>query len=141
MKRLVTVMLIGLLCALMVAAGCTGIPKTSTAPAAAPTGVAGPSWTGSWKTTWTSQEANVNMALVQSGSSVIGTYEYNGGKIVGTIQGDRLTGTWTEESSSGPFEFVITPDGKNFNGWYVHQGDNLAEAMKQPPFWTGIRVS
>jgi hypothetical protein len=143
MKRLGTVMLIGLLCALMVAAGCTGIPKTSTAPSAAPTGVPGPSWAGTWKTTWVGGEANVNMVLVQSGSSVTGTYEYNDGKIGGTVQGTSLVGTWDENNggNTGPFEFVMTPDGKSFNGWWVHTGEDLTADKNNPPHWNGIRVS
>jgi hypothetical protein len=153
MKRLVTIMLIGLLCALMVAAGCTGIPKTSTAPAAAPTGVpgpsltgaAGPNWTGTWTTTWTGGVPDTKMALVQSGTTVTGTYEYNEGRIIGIVQGDRLIGTWSEGSggagSSGPIEYVFSSDGKSFGGWWGYTGEDMTAIKKETPSWTGIRLS
>jgi hypothetical protein len=145
MKRLVTVMLIGLLCALMVAAGCTGIPKTSTAPAAAPTGVAGSSWTGSWTTTWTGGVPDTKMVLVQSGTTVTGTYEYSEGRIIGIVQGDRLIGTWSEGSgsagNSGPVEYVLSSDGKSFSGWWGYTSEDMTAIKKETPSWTGIRLS
>jgi hypothetical protein len=145
MKRLVTILLIGLLCALMVAAGCTGIPKTSTAPATAPAGVPGPNWTGTWTTTWTGGVPDTKMVLVQSGTTVTGTYEYSEGRIIGIVQGDRLIGTWSEGSggagSSGPVEFVLSSDGKSFGGWWGYTGEDMTAIKKEAPSWTGIRLS
>jgi|GEM_PF-3009194 len=146
MEKILTFALTGLLCTFVVAMGCTGIPsKSSTAPAitATPIGIAGNSWTGTWMTTWTGGNPDTKMVLVQSGNSVTGTYEYNDGKIMGTVQNNTLVGTWDESNggNTGQFEFDMSPDGKNFNGWYVHQGEDLTAEKNNPPYWKGIRVS
>lgn len=74
------------------------------------------SWTGTWKTNYG------QLILVQTGSDVTGTYEYDDGIIVGTVSGNTLTGTWSESPSytapddAGDIVFVMTDDGKGFDG-------------------------
>lgn len=94
-------------------------------------------------TTWQGGGHDARMVLVQSGSTVTGTYEYGDGRISGTVTGNRLTGTWTEDNgaSKGPVAFDIAADGKTFAGWWGYEGDDLSAAMKDSPSWTGIRVS
>ncbi|HYE82507.1 MAG TPA: S-layer homology domain-containing protein [Clostridia bacterium] len=83
------------------------------------------SWTGEWKTSWG------DMTLTQTGEKVTGTYTFDSGKIVGTVSGNVLTGTWSESPSyspphdAGEVEFVISEDGKSFTGkWrYGSEGD------------------
>lgn len=154
MRRLTGILVVLVLCILILAAGCTGIPgipgipKTGpSAPVPAgitePTGMAGNSWTGTFMTTWQGGGHDVRMVLVQSGSSVTGTYEYNDGTITGTVQGSTLAGTWTEDNgeSRGPVEFVMAADGKTFAGWWDYEGDDFSATKQGEPSWTGIRVA
>ncbi len=151
MKRLVCVICVVFLCVLLLSAGCSGIPGFSkaapsgpgAAPLTDPTGKAGNTWTGTFMTTWSGGGHDVRMVLVQSGSSVIGTYEYNDGTITGTVQGNRLVGTWTEDKgqSRGPVEFEMAGDGKTFAGWWDYEGAAFETTKQSEPSWTGIRIS
>jgi hypothetical protein len=125
-----------------------GMPKAgsqgSASPAVAePTGMAGNSWSGTFMTTWSGGGHDVRMVLVQSGTTVIGTYDYNSGTITGTVQDNRLVGTWTEDNgaSKGPVEFDMAADGKTFAGWWAYDGEDFSMTRKEDPSWTGIRVS
>ena len=42
------------------------------------------------------------MVLVQTGNNVSGTYTHDSGHIVGTVSGNKLTGTWSEAPSYSP---------------------------------------
>jgi hypothetical protein len=149
MKRLASVICVLILCMLLLSAGCTGIPgipKTApsgpaSAPVTDPTGKAGESWSGTYMTTWQGGGHDVRMVLVQSGSSVTGMYDYSSGTISGTVSGNRLTGTWTEDNgdSKGPVEFEMAGDGKTFAGWWAYEGNSVTK--QGTPDWTGIRVS
>jgi hypothetical protein len=93
-------------------------------------------------TTWQGGGHDVPMTLAVSGSTVTGTYEFDDGTITGTVQGDRLIGTWTEDGgqSRGPVEFVMAGDGKSFSGWWAYEGDDFAATKKDVPSWTGQRA-
>jgi len=69
-------------------------------------------------TTWQGGGHDVRMVLVESGSSVTGTYDYRDGTISGTVAGNRLTGIRTENKgdSKGPVEFELAQDGRTFSG-------------------------
>lgn len=139
MKPHSVLVLVVLACTVILAAGCTGIPGASPASSA---GTAGPSFVGKWMTTWQGGGHDVPMTLAQTGSAVSGTYEYSAGTIAGTVQGNTLTGVWTEDNgqSKGPIEFVISADGKSFSGWWAYEGDDFAAIKKEQPSWTGMRV-
>jgi len=69
------------------------------------------------------------MEFTQNGDQVTGTYTHDNGKIVGTVSGNTLTGTWSEEPSYNPpgdaGDFVITfaNDKKSFSGnWRYGSG-------------------
>jgi hypothetical protein len=154
MKRIVSVLCVLILCVLLLSAGCTGIPGIPGIPKATPsgsgstsvtepTGKAGNSWTGTFMTTWQGGGHDVRMVLVQTGSSVTGTYEYSDGTISGTVAGNRLIGTWTEDNgaSTGPVEFQMAEDGKTFAGWWAYDKEDFSLTKKDTPSWTGIRVS
>lgn len=151
MKHLVSVVCVLFLCTLLLSAGCTGIPGVPKAapsgsgsvPAIDPAGKAGSSWSGTFMTTWQGGGHDVRMVLVQSGSSVTGTYDYSDGTISGTVAGNRLTGIWTEDKgdSKGPVEFELAEDGRTFSGWWAYEGDDFSATRKEAPSWTGIRVS
>ncbi|MBC8247065.1 MAG: hypothetical protein H8E81_05720 [Deltaproteobacteria bacterium] len=85
------------------------------------------SWTGTWETKW--QGGGAKMHLVQSGNRVTGTYEYKNGRIDGTIDGNRLNGTWVQDGDRGTIRFEISPDGQSFKGTY--NGNN---------WWNGKRA-
>jgi hypothetical protein len=105
--------------------------------------MAGNSWTGTFMTTWSGGGHDTKMVLVQTKNAVVGTYEYDDGTIAGTVQGDRLVGTWSENNgaSKGPVEFVMAADGKTFTGWWGYEDSDFAATKKAEPSWTGIRVS
>ena len=62
------------------------------------------------------------MVLTQNGSQVTGTYTHDQGKIIGTVVGDKLIGTWSEypkyapPKDAGDIEFTMSSDGKGFTG-------------------------
>ena len=151
MKQRVSVVCVLFLCTLLLSAGCTGIPGVPKAapsgsgsvPGIDPAGKAGSSWSGTFMTTWQGGGHDVRMVLVQSGSSVTGTYDYSDGTISGTVAGTRLIGIWTENKgdSKGPVEFELAEDGKTFSGWWAYEGDDFSVTKKEAPSWTGIRVS
>ena len=110
----------------VLALGAAGAPPPAATPTATSTSPMPLStWTGVWDTDWG------RMELTQSDGSVTGTYEYDQGQIQGTVQGNKLVGTWSEYPSyappddAGDFEFVLSPDGNSFLGrWrYDSEGD------------------
>ena len=81
-------------------------------------------WSGEWDT-----EQWGKMTLQQNGNKVTGSYEWDGGKIAGTVSGNMLKGTWSEsptyqpENDAGDFEFTLSPDGNSFTGrWRYGSG-------------------
>jgi hypothetical protein len=105
-------------------------PTPTVMPTLTPTVMPGDTWTGTWDTTYG------NMQLSQSDGSVTGTYEVDQGTIEGTVQGNKLIGTWHEgEGDAGEFEFTLSPDGNSFvGGWRVNSSEDWTE-------WTGTRVA
>jgi hypothetical protein len=86
-------------------------------------------WSGTWNTLWGG--SSTTMTLTQTGSSVSGGYTWDNGAIKGTVQGDLLTGTWTETptrappNDAGEIRFTLGPAGRSFTGqWrYGKAGD------------------
>jgi hypothetical protein len=130
MKKSLFILLAGLACIMMIAAGCTSTsgtapattpattaapaattaPATPSAPAAEATIVVSspaPSWSGTWNTTYTSADSKpVTEVLVlnQTGSSVTGTYGKNStGMIAATAAENKLTGNWSESDPTGNY--------------------------------------
>ena len=105
--------------------GAVGPAPPAATPTPTPTGMPSATWTGVWATNWG------NMELTQSDGSVTGTYVHDEGQIQGTVQGNKLIGTWSEYPSyappddAGEFEFTLSPDGNSFLGrWrYDSSGD------------------
>jgi hypothetical protein len=128
MKKLFVIIITGLTCLMLMAAGCTSNSDTTPATPAATTAVPEPSltastttvaaetspaaeaksWSGLWSTTWNSADnatlvAGDDITFTQTGSSVIGTYtnptENFTGSITGTVMENTLTGTWLENGT------------------------------------------
>ena len=83
-------------------------------------------WGGDWKT-----EQWGKMYLFQEGNQVTGDYEHDNGKLVGTVSGATLTGTWSEAPAysppddTGDVELTMSAGGNSFTGrWrYGSSGD------------------
>ena len=80
---------------------------------------------GIWAGTWQMGTSNWGSAwvLLQSGSSVTGTYDFCGGKIKATATGNTLKGTWSQtfpcggaQQGNGVFEVTMSADGNSFSG-------------------------
>lgn len=76
-------------------------------------------WEGFWDT-------NFGVLEIEeiTDRKVTGTYTHDSGKITGSIKGNILSGTWSEEPSylppkdAGDFEFTLKSDGLSFIGKY-----------------------
>lgn len=90
-------------------------------------GAATYSWTGTWSSDWG------DMTLTQNGSKVTGTYTHDGGTISGTVSGNTLTGTWKEPGQVGKISWVMSSDGKSFNGKWGYNDDTPGNT------WIGTR--
>jgi hypothetical protein len=93
-------------------------------------------WTGTWE-----QFPRFDpMYLVQNGTTVSGNYDWDWGRLRGTIDGDKLRGEWAEwptyapPSDAGTFEFTMRPGCNEFYGHYYYGTD--------PEWndWTGERI-
>lgn len=84
-------------------------------------------WTGVWDTQW--RDGGAAMHLQQDGNRVIGTYPGFEGLIQGQVDGNQLSGTWTDAAGSGVFTFSLAPDGQTFMGRF-----GTGE------WWTGART-
>jgi L-amino acid dehydrogenase len=73
-------------------------------------------WTGTWDTDFG------EMTLTESGGAVSGTYVPEEGRIVGTIEGETLRGTWSEQPTyqpsldAGTFAFTMDSTCQSFSG-------------------------
>ncbi len=85
-------------------------------------------WTGVWDTQW--RGGGAVMHLQQDGNRVVGTYPGFEGIVQGRVDGNQLSGTWTDTAGSGKFTFSIAPDGQTFMGRF-----GTGE------WWTGARTT
>ena len=64
------------------------------------------------------------MIIKQSGNKITGSYTHDNGKIEGILNGNVLTGKWSESPSysppfdAGDFKFIFSKDFKSFTGYY-----------------------
>ena len=169
MKKSLVILLAGLACIMMIAAGCTNAsgtapattpaamipattaPATPAAPATeATTGVSvpAPSWSGTWNSTYTSSDHEpVSEVIVmnQTGSSVTGIYGKNStGVITGTAAESTLTGNWSQSDPtgnySGLFEFIQSADAKSFTGRWIDSNQSADALAKSNLTWDGVRI-
>ncbi len=78
-----------------------------------------PSPTGDWHGTWVTNCGISDcgeMDLSQNGNNVTGSYAGGDGSLSGTVDGNRLTGTWSRNNASGTFDFWLTGDEEGFRG-------------------------
>ena len=80
-----------------------------------------------WDTQW--RDGGAVMHLQQDGNRVVGTYPGFEGLVQGRVDGNQLSGTWTDAAGSGVFKFSLAPDGQTFMGRF-----GTGE------WWTGART-
>ncbi|HWD29203.1 MAG TPA: OmpA family protein [Rhizomicrobium sp.] len=61
--------------------------------------------------------------LQQTGASLTGCYEHDGGLVQGGAEGMLMRLTWHQTNSSGPAVMVLRRDGKGFEGWWQNAGE------------------
>ena len=89
------------------------------------------SYSGSWESDWG------EMVLVQSGSSVYGDYDWDEGRISGSVEGGVLRGTWSEypsyspDNDAGDVEFVFAEDEATFVTWHVTGFTDTGEEIRE----------
>jgi hypothetical protein len=96
-------------------------------------------WSGTWNTTWTEESGEYSeiVTLTQTGSTVTGTYETGSDMFQGTVTGNKILGTWSEDNTTGPFEFVLSTDKNSFTGKWAYTSEELVNSTY---YWNGIRV-
>lgn len=97
-----------------------------------------PVWAGKWHTNWGS--TTVLMKLEATADSLSGSYEYNDGRIRGTVQTNKqgisvLSGIWMQTGSQGWFKFMMNPDKNTFTGIW-----GLTEYPQASGCWNGVRA-
>ena len=95
------------------------------------------SCSGTWSTDWG------EMALYQSVYDVSGNYTHDQGKIVGTMSGNKLIGTWSEAPTyssthhdAGDVELILSDDCKSFSGNWRYGSEGGWSGS-----WKGIRIA
>lgn len=89
------------------------------------------SWSGKWDTTYGL------MTLVQSESSITGNLGEQGEfDLKGTDSLGTLTGTWSEGTNEGSFQFIMAVDGKSFKGYMIDPALGSEEKYE----WNGEKI-
>ncbi len=73
------------------------------------------------------------MALRRSGNQVTGRYNYKDGRVEGTLNGNTLTGRWTQSNGEGQLVFKFNADYSGFTGVWNY-GDAAPDRQ-----WNGRR--
>ncbi|HEX4418454.1 MAG TPA: hypothetical protein VH165_11170 [Kofleriaceae bacterium] len=73
------------------------------------------------------------MTLIQTGVHVTGSYAYHSGKIDGTIEGNTLRFTWSEDDGVGRGELVLASDGELIGAWGSGTDDRSGGAWRATP--------
>jgi hypothetical protein len=121
-------------------------PTPAAAPPAATQQPTGRSceWTGTWVTEARLKSVSpISMQLVQTGSNVQGSYDYNTGQITARVEGNRLIGQWAEAPATQPggdFEFTISPDCNYFEGRFQQTLTAAAPGSTGQNPWMGARI-
>ncbi len=91
------------------------VPAAAT-PTFTPVPAAVSNWNGDWVTNCGSFNCGT-VNLVQNGTSINGTFA-NGGILAGTLNNNRLTGTWSRGGSSGTIDWWLGGSGVKWRGNY-----------------------
>jgi hypothetical protein len=126
------------------AASPTHTASSTTAPSSATptltlTPTASATNAGAWNGVWDSNcgiSGCGQLNLIQTGNTVAGTYAGGAGTIAGTVNGSRLTGTWTRGGNSGTIDFFLDAAGQRFRGnydkYYTWCGQRSGQSAPSP---------
>ena len=79
------------------------------------------SFTGFWETNF------ADLRLFQTENKVTGDYNYKGGKIDGTVTGNRLDYFWSQEDGKkGKGYFIVTNSGQDIEGEYGYDDNSTS---------------
>ncbi len=84
-------------------------------------------WTGIYES-----ESDL-VSLIQEGDSVTGSYQWQNGNIVGTVQNGILFGSWSQEPTyavpkdAGQLVLAMREDGSGFTGWWRYGSEGAWE--------------
>ncbi|MFA4860969.1 hypothetical protein [Methanoregula sp.] len=161
MKKSPVLILAGLVCLMLIAAGCTSpsgttpattpaattIAPVASAPAAAaattPASTA-PPWSGTWNTSFSSGHGIIGgtLVLIQTGSSVTGIQ--NNGTFTAVVEGNTLTGTWNDRpgfgNETGIFRLVLANNTRSFTGTWAPASEGTAALENTTRTWSGVRA-
>jgi len=74
----------------------------------------------------------------QTGTALLGCYEFNNGLLNGAIEGRLMKITWREgDQGKGPAVMVFSPDGKSFRGYFWQVG---MEKRAPSGSWDGKKI-
>lgn len=84
-------------------------------------------FSGTWKTSFG------EMAFKITGSSALASYDFDGGRVRGTVSPDGkvLSGTYSESEAKGTFRFTLAEDGQSFTGTW-----RRTSGKREPPSGT-----
>jgi hypothetical protein len=103
------------------------------------------------QSTWQTEFGTIT--LVQEGPMVWGTFDYHGGRIIGSMHAGKLYGYWWEDDDAtgvgpygawcGPLVFVFDAAGSSFKGTYGKHSRGESAFWKMDPsrVWNGTRKS
>jgi hypothetical protein len=154
MRKLLVLIFTGIVCAMLLAAGCTSSPAATPAAtelnSTAVTTTAAPapaSWNGTWNTSYGSpgtSDVIEMLTLTQAGSSVTGSYGHGNGTIIAIVQDSTLAGTWNETDHTGVyagfFVFEKAADDRSFKGLWVNTSEGKEALKNTTQYWNGFRV-
>ncbi|MBK6710801.1 MAG: protein kinase [Chloroflexi bacterium] len=93
-------------------------PTFTPTPSVTPETAVGP-WDGVWASTCAYLEcSDVTLNQADGSETVTGSFQAvaGSGTLVGIVEEDRLTGTWSLNGSNGTFDFWLAPDGNTWQG-------------------------
>jgi hypothetical protein len=88
---------------------------------------------GVWKTDADGEK--IEMHPVQNGNHVTGTYNFQNGRLEGTIIGNVLRFKWTQDNVKGAGRFILSGDGTSLSGHWSYTNDPDIRRVD----WYGLR--
>ena len=148
MGKITTVMIMaGLACLCVLAAGCTGTSSgtanTTTTPTVAATAAPHQPWNGTWHHTWTEngQEFPIILYIQQTGTSVAGWADGGNDTFQGTVTGNQMIGnsTYVVEYASSFYYFkaTLSSDENSYTGKWAYSQEGVENSTET---WLGIRI-
>lgn len=119
----------------------TPLPEATATPTLVPTGV----WNGVWESECAYLDCGpVTLNHVEGQTTVSGTFADGDGTIVGILEENRLTGTWSFGGENGTVDFWLAEDGRSWAGnwnktqaWCGYQSDQSKPAPCGIASWYG----